>query len=84
MKKILKSKYIQALKKLILFSASTHLVILAIYAITNNDLQILNYFNIIDIDLFFPEIVNTYLYQALAVIIPTGIYVFFLIKRDKN
>ena len=55
-----KNKYLSALKNLILFSASIHILLLIIYSVIKLDITHLNYFNILDFDLFFPNIISNY------------------------
>lgn len=66
MMKIAKNRYLDALLKLILLSAIVHLVLLAILVFINKDITILNYFNVIDLDLFFPNIAHGILSQVLS------------------
>jgi len=86
MKQIQKNKYIDALKKLILFSAISHIILLILYSIINLTIIPLNYFNILDLDLFFPNIINGHLSQILSLIIIAIIYwiiYFFSSKKIK-
>ena len=50
---IWKNRYIQTAKIFILISACIHVIILSVYAVSESDIAILNYFNILDLDLFF-------------------------------
>lgn len=75
----MKSKYIKALKKSILFYAITHLIILFGYAIYTSNLKLLNLFNILDLELVFPNIVNGLISDILSVIALIIIYIIFLI-----
>ena len=78
-----KNKYLDALKNLVLFSALTHLSLLIIYSIVKLDVMPLNYFNILDLDLFFPSIIDGTLSQILSVVVMVAIYLFFyLIEKD--
>lgn len=74
-----KNKILEAASKLIIISAIIHLLILTIYAIINLDITYLNYFNIIDLNLFFPDIIQGFLSQTLSLIIV--ILLFFLIYK---
>lgn len=56
--KISKRRLLDALKKLILFSAIFHMCILIGLAVAKGDIVILNYFNILDLDLFWPGIIE--------------------------
>lgn len=55
-------------KTFILVSGTSHLLILFIYTIIKRDMVTLNYFNVLDIDLFFPNIINGALSQILSII----------------
>jgi|GEM_PF-751963 hypothetical protein len=84
---IMNNRYIKALTGLVLLSASIHIVILVIYSIINLDIRYLNYFNIIDVDLFLPEIADGPLSQILSII--TIVVVFIVIyagltKKNKT
>ncbi|MBN2892489.1 MAG: hypothetical protein JXL97_11525 [Bacteroidales bacterium] len=78
MEKAKKSKTWENIKGFILFSAITHLILLAIYSIIKGDITLLNYFNVIDIDLFFPNISKGTYNQIFAAISMIGI--FFIIR----
>lgn len=69
------NRYIKALTGLVLLSASIHIVILVIYSITNWDIRYLNYFNIIDVDLFIPEVVDGLLSQILSMVTIVVIFI---------
>jgi len=86
MRLIVSSKPVQALKYLILFSATTHLLILALFAIINSDYVLLNYFNILDLDFFFPSIIEGVTSQLLSVATMAALYLFFylLVKRRSD
>jgi hypothetical protein len=86
MKQIQKNKYIDALKKLILFSAISHIILLILYSIINLTIIPLNYFNILDLDLFFPNIINGHLSQILSLIIIAIIYwtIYFFSSKKLN
>ena len=64
---------IQALKNTMLFSASTHLILLIIRAIQTADYTLLNMFNILDINLYLPHLTqgipNFFLSQIVIVVI---------------
>jgi hypothetical protein len=81
---IVKNRFVDALLKLILLSAIFHMALLILFSIVNLDLVILNYFNILDIDLLFPNIIEGVLSQllsiAMVIIIYSLIFVFFTKK----
>lgn len=74
--KMNKTRLINALEKLILVSAVFHLILLSIYSIINLDFMVLNYFNLIDLDLFFPEILNGFMSNFYSIL---TIFIIFLI-----
>jgi predicted membrane protein len=76
---------IQAFIGLMLFSAVTHLLILAIYFIKTHDDTPLNFFSIIGLDLFFPEIVTSRFSSLFSVITTVVVYSFlYLLFTNKN
>lgn len=72
-----KSRVKEAVKKLIQFSAITHLSILFISAILESNIVVLNYFNILDIDFLFPGIIEGTASQVIALL--TGFLIFVII-----
>ena len=84
--KFRKNKYFVALKNLILYSAIIHLILLIIYSIIKWDIVYLNYFNILDFDLFLPNIIHGYLSQILSIIVLVIVYLviyFIPLKNNK-
>ncbi|RDG28618.1 hypothetical protein DV872_25905 [Oceanispirochaeta sp. M1] len=71
----------------IFFTALIHIVILVIISILKSDIKYLNYYNILDIDLFIPNIIDGYLSQIFSfvtiVIILSAIYIRISIKSNK-
>ena len=53
---LFENKYLRALGWTMIISASVHLLILGYEAAANQDWTIINYFNILDLDLFFPKL----------------------------
>ncbi len=80
-----KNKYLLVLKRLILFSAITHIILLIIYSFIRLDITYLNYFNILDLDLFFPNIIYGYFSQIVSILVILIIYffIYFLSKEHK-
>lgn len=76
---MISSKYVEALKKTVLFSATVHLLILLGNAIFTNNLKMLNLFNILDIELLFPNILNNSFSDISAIIVLFIIYIVFLL-----
>lgn len=62
------SKYIIALKKVMLFSAGFHIVMITIYSLIKLNTEKFNFFDILDLDLFFPKLVEGNFSQMLSVI----------------
>jgi len=77
---IISSRPVRALKYLILFSAVTHLLILGLFAVLKGDYVLINYFNILDLDFFFPSIIEGASSQFLSVFTMVGLYaaIYFL------
>lgn len=80
--KIVKNKYLNALFILMFFSATVHMVILFYWAITSKDLYVLNYFNILDVDFFYPNIFNSFLGNGFSFVFVVVIYA-IIIKKNK-
>jgi len=78
---ISENRYLDALLKLILLTAVIHVFVLIAAAVINADAVYLNYFNILDIDLFFPGIEQgmlSHFFSAVAMLIVyIVIYMFF-------
>jgi hypothetical protein len=83
---ILKNRFVSALLILMLLSAAIHLVLLAIYAITNRNLESVNLFGIIGIDLNFPKVTNGAISQwlSLAVIVAAYLIIYFFFTKKKE
>ena len=81
---IVKNRYIDALLKLILVSAIVHMVLLIIYSVITGDFVILNYFNILDIDLIFPNVIEGTVSQVLSVLATVIVYVLILLFYTKK
>jgi len=75
---IVKNKYLNAMLVLMLFSAAVHMVILVFFALASRDLYVLNYFNILDVDLLYPAIFNTAAGNIFAGIFMIGLYLAIL------
>ncbi len=73
------NKYFEALKKTILFSAVVHLIILLGNAIFTNNLKMLNLFNVLDLELLFPNILNGNFSDISSLAVLIIIYIVFLL-----
>ena len=62
----LKNRYINILKKFILLSAGLHIFIIIYFSIIKGDITYLNYFKILELNLFFPHIMEGFLSQLLS------------------
>ncbi len=75
-----KKKLVTSVKRTILTSAIFHLILLAIYAIQTGNMKLLNLFNILDLDLYFPTVIQGTASDILAFItllVVLGAYFFF-------
>jgi uncharacterized membrane protein len=75
---IVKNKYLNALFLLMLFSAIVHMIILFYLAIVNGNFYIVNYFNILSIGSFFPNIFNSFWGNVFSVVVAVLIYLIIL------
>jgi len=76
---------LKSLASLMLLSASIHMVILFVYAFQTQDLKILNYFNILDIDFYFPQIIIMPYTDIISILIMVAITSgFFLYYRSRK
>lgn len=83
--KIVKNKYLNALFILMLFSAVVHMAILFFLSLKTKDMYVLNYFNILDIDLFIPNILNNNLGNFISFVFMIFIYIVILkINKTEN
>ena len=85
-KTFLHSNFMDALKKLVLLSATIHLVLLFIYSIVKSNMRVLNYFDIIHIDLFFPKIANgpsSQIYSIFLIVI-LYFFIYFVFSRKRK
>lgn len=83
MKKITKKSLWKAFKWLVLLSACTHLVLLFLSFLQTQDITLINYFNIIDLDLFIPNIENGIVSQIFSLGIIVILY-FLLYEHYRN
>ena len=78
---IAKNRFLDALLKLMLLSAIVHAVLVVIFSFLTKDLEFLNYFYIIGLNLFFPNIsmgiTGQILSAATVVAFYTAIFLFF-------
>jgi hypothetical protein len=79
---IVKNKYINSALILMMFSAAIHMLILAIIAIRNMDLHILNYFYILSVDYFFPNFLHSFSGDIISIIF-TGVIYLIILKKNR-
>jgi len=84
--KIVKNKYLNPLFVIMLFSASVHMVILFFLALSRGDLYILNYFNILDLDILLPSMFKNNFFGNFASLVFMAAFYFLVFKisnKDK-
>ncbi|RLC53433.1 MAG: hypothetical protein DRH89_10655 [Candidatus Cloacimonadota bacterium] len=83
--KFFRNKYVIALKNVMLFSAIVHMIMIAIYSIVKLNTVKFNFFDILDLDLFFPNIIKGNLSQVFSIIAFVIVYcIFYFINKEKN
>jgi len=83
--KIVKNRYLNSLFILMLFSALVHMLILFFSAFSRGDLYILNYFNILDLDILFPAIFQNNFFGNFASLIFVALFYVLILKiSSKN
>ncbi|HRZ85321.1 MAG TPA: hypothetical protein P5277_00935 [Candidatus Paceibacterota bacterium] len=81
---IVKNRYLDSLLKLFLLSAIIHVILILIYTLISGDYQTINFFNILDIDLFIPLIKSSNLIFIIASITMIAIYLIIFLLFSKN
>lgn len=76
---IVKNKYINGVFLLMLFSAAIHMLLLFYVSLMQKDFYILNYFNIVDFDILFPNIFKNTLTQNIVSVVFAAIIYFVII-----
>lgn len=64
----------QALRWVLVVSAITHMTLLAYFALVQRDITVLNYFNVLDFEYFFPGIQQGLLSQILSGAVYLGLF----------
>ncbi len=82
--KIVKNKYLNSLFILMLFSASAHMLTLFYLAFARGDLYILNYFNILDLDILFPLIFKNDFFGNFASLIFAVLFYTLILKVNNK
>jgi len=83
--KFFRNKYVIALENVMLFSAIVHMIMIAIYSIVKLNTVKFNFFDILDLDLFFPNIIKGNLSQVFSIIAFVIVYcIFFFINKERS
>ncbi|MBN3041104.1 MAG: hypothetical protein JW867_08240 [Candidatus Omnitrophica bacterium] len=82
--RISKNRLLDALFKLMLFSAIVHMFIVFLVALVRRDLSHLNYFKIIGVDIFIPYVEQGLPSQFASVSVAAMLYgiIFFFFTKD--
>ena len=86
MDRFVNNRFLDALLKLMLFSATIHICILIYHSITSHDITVMNYFNILDLDFFMSDIAKGTVNNILSAVTMLIIYIvifFFLSKQEE-
>ena len=86
MNNLSKNRYLDALLKTILFFAISHLIILTIYAIFSKRFNVLDFFDLLDLRLFFADKLPQGLRWLFTIILNLTVYLtaFFLFTEKKK
>jgi hypothetical protein len=76
--KIVKNRLLDALLKLMLVSAGLHVVVVVFFALIKNNIRVLNYFSIIGLDLFIPDLSTGFVSHIIAILITLVLYLVIL------
>jgi len=79
--KIVQNKYLNALLVLMLLSAAVHMLVVVCFALSSKDPYILNYFNIMEIDILIPGFLNSPAGNIFSLVFAGGLYLFILAKN---
>lgn len=82
--KIVKNKYINSLFVLMLFSATVHMIVLFFVAFSRGDLYIINYFNILDLDVLIPQIFGNNFFGNFFSLIFVAVLYLIILKVNKD
>ena len=82
--RVVKNKYLNALLLLMLFSAIVHMVVLFVNALAKQDFYTLNYFNILDLDLIYPGLANSFWGNVFSLLCVAVLYFLILKINDKE
>lgn len=82
--KIVENKYLNSLFILMLFSASVHMLILFFLVFARGDLYIVNYFNILDLDILFPAFFGNDFFGNFASLIFVILFYVLILKGNSK
>lgn len=80
---ISKKRLVSSVRRTILFFAIVHIAILIIYAISNAKVEVLNIFNILNLNFFVGNIGYGMLSQVISILLVAGVFgiVFFFFSE---
>ncbi len=84
MKHFFSSRISRSLGLLLLLSAAIHLVLLAVHSVATFNLKAFNLFDILDLDLFFPDIAKGTASFTLSAVITFGILLVIFLRMPKS
>ena len=84
--RICQNRYLDAFLKLLLFSSIVHTILMIVYVIAYNDIEHLNYFNILDISLFIPYLEGGLIPDIVAttILFLTYVLILWFFTRNKD
>lgn len=77
-------RFIAALRNTILTCAIIHLILITIYAVLNKNLNRINGFDILDIDLFFPYVGVGVFYFIASYLFIGSVYLYYYLRAKKR
>jgi hypothetical protein len=81
---IVKNKYLNTLLLLMLFSAVAHMVVVLFIAVVDWNVAALNYFQIINLDYFFPVLSSGFWSDIAAAATVAALYIIILVINRKQ
>jgi len=81
---IVKNKYLNALFILMFFSAVIHMAIISFWLLLTRDVYIFNYFNILDLDLFFPNMLNSVWGNLFSLVFMVSFYLIIFKCQERK
>lgn len=84
MKHFFSSRFSRSFALFLLLSAAIHLVLLAVHSLATFNLKAFNLFDILDLDLFFPDIASGTASYTLSTVITFGILLVIFLRMPKS